>query len=203
MRITYNSRQPQQRHQTHRSRSSSHSQNGTEHQRTALDTTKAISSSSKPLASNPEDPWPPTRRLIANPRLKFTLTNRKLSPLRISNRERMPNFFSALRLAFLPLLATNHSTLPTGFLIVTLELNFPATRRKLTANPVSNRYKSHFLKCARHSARAVLRSQIPPAMPSVGDLTQPLTRTSIVRLPRPKILDRGAFRKKHLVRSNS
>lgn len=33
-------------------------------------------------------PWPP-RRLIANPRLKFALTHCKLSPLRISNRERM------------------------------------------------------------------------------------------------------------------
>jgi hypothetical protein len=101
----------------------------------------------------PRLPRPARRggRLIANPRLRFALTNRKRSRLRISNRERIAIFspaapcelrasplgfsiFSALRL-----LASD-----LQFLIVTSELEFRATRRKQTPNPISNRYKTGF-----------------------------------------------------------
>ena len=190
VRTTYNSTQAQQRQPTHLCRSSSHSQNGTEVQRTPPDLTEATSSSSKPLASSPQNLRPPTRRLIANPRSKFPLTDRELSPLQISNRERIATFFSALRLGLLPLLATSHSTLATEFLIVTLELNFPATRTKQTANTISNRYKRGLL---RPVFRSIFRCEIWSAAPAVDHLTHSRLRTSIVRLPRLKILDRGGL----------
>jgi hypothetical protein len=177
LQVTYNSTQPQQRQPTHRFRPSIDSQNGTE---------------------SPRAPRRPSEILIANPRLRFVLTNRKLSPPKISNRERMPIFSSPASCGhcFLLIASVFSSDLQPldsnlQFLIVTPELKFPATRRKESANPISNRYKSHFLRRARQSAKAVFLNEISPAAPSGRHLTQPLTRTSIVRLPRRKIFDRG------------
>jgi hypothetical protein len=180
--VTYNSTQPQQKQPAHRSRPSIDSQNGTE-------------------AGGPPKP---SEFLIANPRLRFALTNRKLSPLKISNREQMPIFSSAASCGpcFVLIASVSSSDVQPlnsnlQLLIVTPELKFPATRRKQTANPISNRYKSRLLHAALFSANAVVCCELHPAPPSVSHLTQPLTRTSIVRLPRRKILDRGAFRGTH------
>jgi len=99
----------------------------------------AVLSSIQTQASSPQNPWPPWParrggpvrrggRLIANPRLTFLPNHRKLSPLRISNRERTPLlrspsrtaiFYSPPRPTLLILLATSHSPLATAFLIVT------------------------------------------------------------------------------------
>jgi len=81
----------------------------------------AVLSSIQTRASSPQ-------KLIANPRLTFLPNHRKLSPLRISNRERTPLlrspsrtaiFYSPPRPTLLILLATSHSPLATAFLIVT------------------------------------------------------------------------------------
>jgi hypothetical protein len=168
VRTTYNSPQQQQRRPAHRSGPPIHSQNGTD---------------------APATPPRPSEFLIANPRLKFVLTSRKTSPLRISNRERTPIFVIAPRPVRSNLLATSHPPLATAVLIVTPELEFAATCTKQSSNPISNCYKPSFFRYGISSAAAYL--------------TQPPARTSIVRLPPPKILDRGAFRETNFVRRNS
>jgi hypothetical protein len=95
--------------------------------------------------------------LIANPRLEFTATDSKLSPLTISNRE----YIAVFHFTFHPLWpflssspATHHSTLATEFLIETPRLEFPVTHTKQSFDPISNRDKTAFSRIAfPHSAR--------------------------------------------------
>ena len=88
----------------------------------------------------------PAPFLIANPRLKSRLTPGDFSRLQISNRERMTIFHLAFSVpsSFEPPVSGLQKPWPPcgGRLIVTPELEFPATRTKQTPNQNSNRCKT-------------------------------------------------------------
>ena len=90
--------------------------------------------------------------LIANPRLTFEVSCNDPSDFQISNREQIAVFSPLRRPALIEAgdwveSFTNHQSRVTnhGFLIVTLGLELPATRRKQTSNQNPNRYKMRFL----------------------------------------------------------
>jgi hypothetical protein len=83
--------------------------------------------------------------LIANPRLKFSLTHSKFSLLKISNRERIAIFLR--RSGHLKIsLATSHSSLVTEFLIETPRLEIIASARKQRPANSLNRDKTRLLR---------------------------------------------------------
>jgi hypothetical protein len=94
-------------------------------------------------ASSLQNPWP----LIANTRLEFGLSRRKISLLRISNRERMTIFHSALGFS----LATRHLSLATAFLIANLELEFRVSPIRINKLKFSNRKFSGLLSSPRRT----------------------------------------------------
>ncbi len=177
MQATYNSAQPQQRLATPSFVPLIHSQNGTE----ALARTPSLSKS-----------------LIANARLTFVLPGRKTSPLKLSNRERMPIFHSAAvpgagAYSIRPALSSSLKFLVSSLqnLIVTPRLEFPPTLRKQRTKLISNRYKSPISYPGSFFADAICHSEIPPATPAVAHLTQLEPRLSIVRSSRCRFLSRG------------
>jgi hypothetical protein len=88
------------------------------------------------------------RFLIANPRLKFAVSHRRINHLRISNREQMAIFCSGGRFRIPPLTAESSSNVepPASnleFLIGTLDISeSESTRRKQATKPNANRHKS-------------------------------------------------------------
>jgi hypothetical protein len=104
------------------------------------------------LASGPRRPASSFRILIASTRLEFELSGKASSQLQISNRERMAIFVPAEPSELQPspkglliFLNLQPLTLNLQILIVTPRLEFAATRRKQSPNPISNRYKSCIL----------------------------------------------------------
>jgi hypothetical protein len=126
-------------------------------------------SSIQPLAPSLQD-------LIANPRLDFDASIRKQSQLKISNREQMAFFrrpwpaATSVSSSFEPPALSLRNPWPPcgGRLIVTLELENPATRTKQKPNLFSNRYKSPFSRCAilRFSPRRTHSRDMIPALTS-------------------------------------
>jgi hypothetical protein len=140
----------------------------------------------------------PSKSLIANARLTFVLTSRKIGPLRISNRERMAIFHSGV------VTSAAAYSIPPGFssslefrasslqkLIVTPRLKFPATPRKQRPEAIANRYKPPISYPARSTTKAISKPEISSAAPTVAHLTRLEPRLSIVRSSRCRFLIRG------------
>lgn len=108
------------------------------------------------LASSFHSPWLPSRgRLIANPRLKFGVSHRRINQLRISNRERMtiltirPGLASRATSGSRRISLARYTRGPNPepqFLTGTLAISeFESTARKQATKRNSNRYKTRFL----------------------------------------------------------
>jgi hypothetical protein len=122
--------------------------------------------SSSKFASSPQRPASSFQILIANPRLKSTLSTNGPNQLQISNRERMafcrltPRFYPPGAGLVVPLFSSSlqppASSLQNppsgGRLIVTPRLEFPATPTKQNSNPISYRYKSPFFALLSRSS---------------------------------------------------